>query len=168
MGWDDAHEVWTMEVVPAAADQARRAVVVSRVRGLLLGLVLGDVLATEPGSGTAGTVRSTVTTQLACFTVEGLIRTWVRVDHQGIGPSTPNVVWNAYRRWATIQGIDLGPYGHELDGWLHEVPALTQRRGNAPAIVAALKAGQGSTPAPAPATSRADQAPACRGRPVAG
>lgn len=157
MGWDESHEVWTMEVVPADAGQARRAAMVSRVRGLLLGLALGDALASEPGTG-AGIVRSTVTTQLACFTVEGLIRTWVRVDHKGIGPATPYVVWNAYRRWATIQGIDLGPNGHELDGWLCEVPALAQRRGNAPAIVAALKAGQGPVPAPAPPTSRGHHA----------
>jgi ADP-ribosylglycohydrolase len=99
-----------------------------------------------------------VTTQLACFTVEGLIRTWVRAQHRGIGPATEPVVRNAYRRWATIQGIDLGRDGQELDGWLHQVPALAERRGDAPAVVSALRAPQGGAPAPAPATSRGHHA----------
>ncbi len=146
-----------MDVGTADVAQTWRATRFSRVRGLLLGLALGDALAADPGPGT-GKLPSTVTTQLACFTVEGLIRTWVRGDHKGIGPATPNVVWNAYRRWAMIQGIDLGRNTHVLDGWLHEVPALAERRGNAPAIVTALQAGQGPTVIPAPSTSRGHHA----------
>lgn len=146
-----------MDVSPVDAAEARRAARLSRVRGLMLGLTVGDALARVP-SPEADVLPATVTTQLACFTAEGLIRTGVRADHKGIGPATPPVVWNAYRRWAMVQGIDLGRNIHELDGWLCEVPALAQRRGNAPAIVAALKAGHGSTPAPAPPTSRGHHA----------
>ncbi len=119
----------------------RRTMRFSRVRGLLLGLALGDALASEPGSG-SGVLPATVTAQLACFTAEGLIRTWVRGDHKGIGPATVGVVWHAYLRWAAIQGIDLGRSAHPLDGWLHEVPVLADRRGNAPAVVSALEANE--------------------------
>jgi ADP-ribosylglycohydrolase len=137
-------------------DGVRRATRLSRVRGLLLGLALGDALATDQQSE-RGSIRATVTTQLACFTTEGLIRMWVRGDHKGIGPAL-GVVWNAYRRWAMIQGIDLGANVHGLDGWLHQVPALAERRGRAPAIVSALEAGHGSQAVPAPATSRGHHA----------
>lgn len=137
-------------------DGVWRAARLSRVRGLLLGLALGDSLATDQQSE-RGSLRATVTTQLACFTAEGLIRMWVRGDHKGIGP-TLGVVWNAYLRWAMIQGLDLGANVHELDGWLHEVPALAERRGRAPAIVSALTAGHGSQVVRAPATSRGHHA----------
>jgi hypothetical protein len=82
---------------------------------------------------------------------------WVRGDHKGIGPAL-GVVWNAYRRWATIQEVDLERNTHELDGWLCEVPALAERRGDAPAIVTALKAADGFQVVPAPATSRGHHA----------
>lgn len=120
-------------------DSVRRATGLSRVRGLLLGLALGDALASDHQSG-RGPLPATVTTQLACFTTDGLIRMWIRGELKGIGPAL-SVVWNAYRRWAMIQGIDLGRNVHELDGWLHQVPALAERRGSAPAIVTALTAG---------------------------
>jgi ADP-ribosylglycohydrolase len=109
----------------------------SRVRGLLLGLALGDAL-TRPDQPVPGVLRGTSTTQLACATVEGLIRARVRADHRGIGP-VPEVIWHAYRRWGTAQGID-GVPPVPLDGWLFRVPAMAQRRGDAPATVAALTA----------------------------
>lgn len=121
-----------------------------------LGLALGDALARDK-QFERGTFYATVTTQLASFTTDGLIRMWVRGDHKGIGPAL-GVVWNAYRRWATIQEVDLERNTHELDGWLCEVPALAERRGDAPAIVTALKAADGFQVVPAPATSRGHHA----------
>jgi ADP-ribosylglycohydrolase len=144
------------QVAPAKAEDVQRAMRLSRVRGLLLGLALGDALASDK-QFERGTFYATVTTQLASFTTEGLIRMWVRGDHKGIGPAL-GVVWNAYRRWAMIQGIDLGRNTHELDVWLCEVPALAERRGNAPAIVTALKAADGVQVVPAPAISRGHHA----------
>jgi hypothetical protein len=44
----------------------------------------------------------------------------------------------AYRHWATTSGA-------WPDGWLSEVPVLRERRGTAPATVAALKAGEPGT-----------------------
>ncbi len=147
--------VITLTVQPAEPEVVRRADRLSRVRGLLLGLALGDAL-TRPHQPHPTVLLGTSTTQLACFTVEGLIRGLVRAAHRGIGPGS-TVVWNAYRRWARIQGIPVAE-PIDLDGWLHRVSALYERRGNAPAMVAALTATIGPHPQPAPTTSRGHHA----------
>ncbi|MEU6539969.1 ADP-ribosylglycohydrolase family protein [Streptomyces sp. NPDC047000] len=124
----------------------------SRVRGLLLGLAVGDTLGAARGKAPAEvSLRAGVSTQLACFTAEGTIRASVRGDHKGIC-SPSGVVWHAYRRWAALQGIELpdhpgsGSGGPWPDGWLAQVPVLAQRRGSAPATVAALTAGTSGGP----------------------
>jgi ADP-ribosylglycohydrolase len=137
-------------VQPADCAEARRAERLSRVRGLLLGLALGDAL-TRPDQPGSGPLLGTTTTQLACFTTEGLIRAMVRADHRGLGPA-PVVLFFAYRRWALGQGIPI-PRPAQPSGWLHRVPALAERRGDAPAVVAALQAARDPVPGPAPATS---------------
>ncbi|KUJ38408.1 ribosylglycohydrolase [Streptomyces sp. NRRL F-5122] len=131
----------------------------SRVRGLLLGLALGDTLgAAQDTLPTTGPLRAGVSTQLACFTAEGTIRAFVRGDHKGIS-SPPGVVWHAYCRWAALQGIEAVRMRHRWaggsageawpDGWLAQVPVLAERRGSAPSTVAALskiELGAGVTP----------------------
>ncbi|MFD7001575.1 ADP-ribosylglycohydrolase family protein [Streptomyces mirabilis] len=130
----------------------------SRVRGLLLGLAVGDTLGAARGKlPTEGTLRAGVSTQLACFTAEGTIRAFVRGGHKGIC-HPPSVVWHAYCRWAALQGIEVERMrrrwvtaGDEEwpDGWLAQVPVLAQRRGSAPATVAALsKIEQGTVEKP--------------------
>ncbi|MEU0056805.1 ADP-ribosylglycohydrolase family protein [Streptomyces sp. NPDC006334] len=135
----------------------------SRVRGLLLGLAVGDTLGAAGGNLPSGVpLRAGVSTQLACFTAEGTIRALVRSAHRGLGP-TPGVVFHAYCRWAALQGIEpermrsrwVGAKDDRVwpDGWLAQVPVLGQRRGSAPATVTALSrvepGGMGS-----PTTSR--------------
>jgi ADP-ribosylglycohydrolase len=146
--------VITLTVQRAEPEAVRRTGRLSRVRGLLLGLALGDALARAQPHPVV--LLGTSTTQLACFTVEGLIRGLVRAAHRGIGPGS-GVVWNAYRRWARIQGIPVAD-PIKLNGWLHRVPALHERRGNAPAMVAALTAATGPHPQPGPTTSRGHHA----------
>ncbi|GAA2728470.1 hypothetical protein GCM10010360_04500 [Streptomyces nogalater] len=120
----------------------------SRTRGLMLGLALGDTLGAVRGRApAAGPLRAGVATQLACFTAEGVIRAMVRGQHKGVC-HPPGVVLHAYCRWAALQGIEEErmrrrwasyPPGRPWpDGWLAGVPALTERRGSAPATVAAL------------------------------
>jgi ADP-ribosylglycohydrolase/protein-tyrosine phosphatase len=129
----------------------------SRVRGMMLGLALGDTLGAAGGKlPVAGLLRAGVSTQLACFTAEGTIRAWVRGNQRGVwGPS--GVVWHAYCRWAAMQGIELErmrqrwAYEDQVwpDGWLAQVPVLAERRGSAPATVAALsKTEQGNMGVP--------------------
>lgn len=134
-----------------------------RARGLMLGLALGESVGlgrhragavTETGAGgptSSGTITAGVATQLAAFTLEGYIRAAARMAHKGIC-DPPGILWRAYRRWATGQGIDLpadatmpfsGP--HPPDGWLCHDPALHERRGDAPTTVAALRGGRPGT-----------------------
>lgn len=146
----------TVVLTSVPADPERVAVLgrLSRIRGLLLGLAVGDALSRP--QPVPDVLLAGVTTQLACFTTEGLIRAMVRYAHRGIGPS-PAVVWFALRRWAAIQGIPTAePVGPS--GWLDRVPALGRRRGDAPATVDALTAATGSLPGPAPATARGHHA----------
>jgi ADP-ribosylglycohydrolase len=115
-----------------------------QVRGSVLGLVLGDAIGVTGGDVPAhGVLRSTCAGQLACYTLEGLIRAMVRWESKGIC-HPPTVVWHAYHRWAKVQGIpgveEWGdPGGEWPDGWLAQVPVLTERRGSAPATVRALQ-----------------------------
>jgi ADP-ribosylglycohydrolase len=114
----------------------------SAVRGSFLGLLLGDAVGAIGGKPPpTGVLPAKCAGQLACFTVDGMIRSNVRSSHKGIC-HPPSVVWHAYHRWAALQGIpgvkqwraDGWP-----DGWLADVPVLAERRGNAPATVAALQ-----------------------------
>ena len=118
------------------------------MRGMLLGLALGDTLGAARGKVPAdGPLRAGVSTQLACFTVEGSIRAVVRGNHRGIC-HPPSVILHAYCRWAALQGIEVEKMRRRWangsadkvwpDGWLARVPALAERRGSAPATVAAL------------------------------
>jgi ADP-ribosylglycohydrolase len=114
----------------------------STARGCMLGLVLGDAIgATGTAVPATGALSATTAAQLACFTVEGIIRAHVRASHKGIC-HPPSVVWHAYRRWAAMQGIpgiEPAQEEHWPDGWIAQVPALAIRRGSAPATVAALQ-----------------------------
>lgn len=111
-------------------------------------MLLGDTLGAARGKvPTDGPLRAGVSTQLACFTVEGSIRALVRGSHKGIC-HPPSVILHAYCRWAALQGIEVEKMRRRWsvgaadkawpDGWLAEVPALAERRGSAPATVAAL------------------------------
>ncbi|MEU0850661.1 ADP-ribosylglycohydrolase family protein [Streptomyces flaveolus] len=135
----------------------------SRVRGMMLGLAIGDTVgAARGGLPASGTLRAGVSTQLACFTAEGIIRAMVRMSHKGIC-HPPSVVLHAYCRWAALQGIEVERMrrrwafaeadGAWPDGWLAGVPVLAERRGSAPATVAALSRIEGLD-APAATTSR--------------
>ncbi|MCB5168503.1 ADP-ribosylglycohydrolase family protein [Streptomyces bambusae] len=119
----------------------------SRVRGALLGSAIGDALGapvaglslagirekhgleglTEPAPvyGRRGAV--TASTQLALFTVDGLIRAHVRRDTGAWHP--PTDVHRAYLRWAATQH-DWGPDERRKDnGWLAQEEWLYARRG---------------------------------------
>ena len=123
-----------------------------KMRGLMLGLALGEALGNHPPP--VGALRSGVATQLACFTIEGLIRAGMRTSHKG-NCHPPGVIWHAYCRWATVQGITPRPFEAQLassgsqwpDGWLVKVPILSERRGNAPSTVHALRVGKAGSPA---------------------
>ncbi|WP_236244177.1 ADP-ribosylglycohydrolase family protein [Streptomyces sp. CC210A] len=119
----------------------------SRVRGCLLGTAIGDALGAgvahlavesiraahgadgltdlAPAHGRRGAVTSV--TQLALFTVDGLIRAHVRRDTGSWHP--PTDLHRAYLRWAATQR-DWGPDERRKDnGWLAAQEWLYSRRG---------------------------------------
>lgn len=114
---------------------------------MMLGLALGETVGGARGRlPVSGPLRAGVSTQLACFTAEGIIRAQVRGNHKGICYA-PGVVLHAYCRWAFLQGIEVEKMRRRWaspgdtvwpDGWLAGVPALAERRGSAPATVTAL------------------------------
>ncbi|MEH1014283.1 ADP-ribosylglycohydrolase family protein [Micromonospora sp. CPCC 206060] len=123
------------------------------VRGCLLGLMLGDAVGATAGAvPPSGTLPATSAGQLACFTVDGIIRASVRGTLRGIC-HPPSVVRHAYTRWAVMQGIPGVQRWQDEDwpdGWLAQVPVLAVRRGSAPATVAALqRLGMGAPDNPA-------------------
>jgi len=122
-----------------------------RARGLMAGLLLGDALGREDAE-VPGLLHGTSLAQLACFTVEGLVRASVRAAHKGTCHPA-EVVWHAYHRWGAIQRVvpHAGrPYAGGStfwpDGWLHQVAPLAVARGATAATTAALRAGVRGTP----------------------
>lgn len=128
----------------------------SRVRGTLLGAAVGDALGAPldglpleairaahgpeglsdlaPAYGRRGAV--THLTQLALFSVDGLIRAQVRRDTGAWHP--PSDVYRAYRRWAATQS-DWGPDERRKDdGWLAREEWLYARRDPAKACLLGL------------------------------
>lgn len=96
--------------------------------------MLGDAIGATGGTLPAsGPLRATSAGQLACFTVDGLIRAHIGGMHRGL-THPPGMIWYAYNRWAVLQGIaGVKPaYGSNPPaGWLAEVPVLRERRGSA-------------------------------------
>ncbi|HYN97534.1 MAG TPA: ADP-ribosylglycohydrolase family protein [Pilimelia sp.] len=130
---------------------------VAAARGSLLGQVLGDAIGATAGLvPQAGALNATSGGQLACFTVDGLIRADVRGALREPG-HVPSFVRHAYGRWAALQGIipSDGKTKKWPDGWLADVPMLRESRGTAPATLAALRerAAGGGVDGPAPRSS---------------
>jgi ADP-ribosylglycohydrolase len=123
----------------------------------MLGLLLGDALAAAHGVTTARSLVGTGAGQLACFTVDALIRDDIRAAHRGVAHQEV-AVWAGYRRWGQWQGmLDPQTPATPPDGWLATVPVLGAARARPPSIVAALRATQaGTLDAPAGSSTAAD------------
>ncbi|MFJ5219374.1 ADP-ribosylglycohydrolase family protein [Streptomyces sp. NPDC088354] len=139
---DAVHELTARTVPDEVQESLKAKVAPSRARGLMLGLAVGETLGRAGGTPPAeGPLRAGVSTQLACFIAEGTVRALVRGAEKGIC-HPPSVVWHAYCRWAALQGLEAKRWdageGAWPDGWLAQVPVLAERRGSAPATVAAL------------------------------
>lgn len=123
----------------------------------MLGLLLGDAVAAADGVPTARSLAGTGAGQLACFTVDALIRDDIRAAHRGVAHQEV-AVWAGYLRWGRWQGV-LDPRAPATppDGWLATVPVLGAARAGPPSIVTALRAGQaGPLDGPAGSGTAAD------------
>jgi len=122
-----------------------------RARGLMLGLLVGDAVGEIQKPKHEWYLYGTALGQLACFTVEGLIRGFVKQQKYEAMEPPFGTVWTALNRWAAIQGYATTPgFGPELaeTGWLRQLAPLRAKRGTAPATVKALVAGGGTTESP--------------------
>ncbi|MDT0179885.1 hypothetical protein Q9S36_06625 [Microbacterium sp. ARD31] len=114
----------------------------SRVRGLMLGIALGDSVGSIGSTGTSGTrLKAGAATELAGWTVEGLLRTFTSYDW---AIQSPNEVMHAYQRWALLRGassLDPGwdplPIvdGRVARGWLIDTPEMTIPHGSSPTMM---------------------------------
>jgi ADP-ribosylglycohydrolase len=122
----------------------------SKVRGLMIGLALGDAVVTGGEAITpAGTLLAGAATQMAAWTAEGLLRRATRygnTDITGMNVSSTAVdsITYAYQRWARLRGIACGHDDVEHPGWLQDVPAMAERRGHSSSLERAMETGQRS------------------------
>ena len=142
---------------------------VSRIRGCLLAGAVGDALgapvefwsidqiARRCGAdgvrkylpadfgNTAGTGLVTDDTQMTLFTLEGIIRAYIRSTQRGIC-HPPSVVHHAYQRWLTTQLVVAPPGTTDfddplrMDGWLGQQHWLYSRRAPGNTCLSALEA----------------------------
>ncbi len=130
-----------------------------RVRGCLLGGACGDALGAPVEFMTLDQIKSkygsggirgfdeaygcvgaiTDDTQMTLFTVEGIIRAWVRGALKGIR-HPPSVIHHAYLRWSATQASDthVDAHGVEMNGWLIEERRLWARRAAGKTCLSAL------------------------------
>lgn len=123
----------------------------SRVRGLMLGLALGDAIGSKSSDvPRTGILKAGIATQLAGWTAEGLLRTATRYGGLVVG-NPYSVLTYAYQRWALLRGgkpttVDWNPIyemaGMNTRGWLLDVSAMSQQRGSSPSTMKAILSGQ--------------------------
>lgn len=129
-----------------------------RFRGCLLGGAVGDALGAPveflrrfeilrqfgpkgvinmaPAYGRLGAI--TDDTQMALFTAEGMLRSYVRGVTRGIC-HPPGVIAYAYLRWLYTQGETHASHEHCLNGWMIKQRALHARRAPGKTCLSALR-----------------------------
>ncbi|TIC83849.1 hypothetical protein E8D34_14895 [Nocardioides sp. GY 10113] len=123
----------------------------SKLRGLMIGLALGDAIGSRRSDVPAtGVLEGGAATQLAAWTAEGLLRSATRYGGYML-PSTEDVLRHAYQRWALLRGGRPNPEWWypvgDIDevftrGWLIDVPAMGEARGSSPATLDAITRGR--------------------------
>ena len=113
----------------------------SRVRGLVLGLALGDAVGSRSrGASPSGALVAGAATQLALATIDGLVRAEVSRPEAMLNQATDvaaSEVAEAYRRWAVRRG-EVPLEVAENSGWTADVPQLALKRGSSPTTVQAI------------------------------
>lgn len=126
----------------------------SRVRGLMLGLALGDSSTDAHKSDFSARRRAGAATELAAWTVEGLLRDFT-ASNWAILPDSEGAR-GAYQRWAMLRGghsddplwnptPDLG--GTVAEGWLLGTPEVQIAHGSSPSMMRVAMTG---APTPEP------------------
>ena len=125
----------------------------SRIRGLVLGLALGDAVGSKASDvPDSGPLHAGAASQLAAWTVEGTLRNITRYGQ--LHAHLPQIGLHAYQRWAVLRGLQPAdskqpwnpiPEGDPEDppmrGWLIDDPAMAQVRGTSPSTEKAVVTG---------------------------
>lgn len=119
----------------------------SKVRGLLLGIALGDGLGSTSSGDAKAILRAGTASQLAAWTANGMLRANTR--YGGVyAPYVPMMLAETYQRWAIARRVagwsDLAtanPWLLDYRGWLEDVPVSYNRQGNESSIERAIVSG---------------------------
>ncbi len=111
----------------------------SRVRGLMQGLSVGEVLGSAPRR--SGVLPHGVATELACFTAAASIRTSLRRTVTGAGDARADLL-EAYRQWARVRSA--GRTSADPTAWLDEVELFVHTAEEARDTVRGLAGGAGT------------------------
>jgi ADP-ribosylglycohydrolase len=126
----------------------------SRIRGLALGLALGDAVGSRASDvPLGGVLQAGAATQLAAWTIEGTLRNVTRYGR--LHAHLTDIGRYAYQRWAFLRGLapanrgDWAPFfwpegspeHARVRGWLVDDPAMSQVRGTSPSTRKALVTG---------------------------
>ena len=126
----------------------------SRIRGLALGLALGDAVGSRASDiPTSGVLEAGAASQLAAWTIEGTMRSVTRYGR--LHAHLTDVGRYAYQRWGVLRGLkpasgekwcpffwpEGSPEHARVRGWLVDDPAMSQVRGTSPSTRKALVTG---------------------------
>lgn len=122
----------------------------SRVRGLMLGIALGDAVGgAGPEARLSGPLAAGAATELAAWTVEGLLRDFT-ANNWAITARSDGVL-HAYQRWAMLRGAhsaidswDPTPLveGEPSIGWLMRTPEARRAHGSSPTMIEVAVTGK--------------------------
>ncbi len=139
---------------PSTCPEASNASLSSRIRGLVLGLALGDAVGSQASDvSAAGLLEAGAATQFAAWTIEGTLRSVTRYGR--VEPGLPEVGMYAYQRWAFLRGLEPknqefwfpfmqpedDPTHARYRGWLVDDPVMANVRGTSPSTAKALVTG---------------------------
>ena len=139
---------------PQTSSENENASLDSRIRGLVLGLALGDAVGSRASDiPPSGVLEAGVATQLAGWTIEATLRNITRYGR--LHAHLSEIGLYAYQRWGVLRGLEPTSRDHWLPflwpeespeharirGWLVDEPAMSKVRGTSPSTAKALATG---------------------------
>ena len=140
---------------PQTTSESESASLVSRIRGLVLGLALGDAVGSKASDvPSSGVLEAGAATQLAAWTIEGTLRNVTRYGR--LHAQLPEIGLYAYQRWGVLRGVEPAsrdtwhpffwpeesPEHARSRGWLVDEPTMSRVRGTSPSTEKALATGR--------------------------
>lgn len=140
--------------MPQTSSRDENASLDSRIRGLVLGLALGDAVGSKASDiPPTGALEAGVATQLAAWTIEATLRNITRYGR--LHAHLPDIGLYAYQRWGHLRGLEPvsrdswhpfcwpegSPEHSRIRGWLVDEPSMSKVGGTSPSTEKALVTG---------------------------